>query len=439
MKLRYLLFLSIALLLAQNLDAKPIRPRKIRKLLKHSEVLQTHFTGFALYDIQKQKMLVEQLSDKYFTPASNTKLYTFYAGLKLLKDSLPGVQYIIKNDSLIFWGAGDPTFLHPDFADQPILNKLKNSGKKLYWAAGRYQGDFYGMGWSYDDYNEYYQPEISELPLYGNVIRTQVQNNTLVGSPTLSPNGIFKLITDSTKTSGRFSLRRDIFSNEFYKPAVPMPITYRQEIPFKADTATISRLLKANLPNYAGIIHYSKPAQVNTWYGAKRDSVLKHMMLPSDNFIAEQLLLSYAVENKLPMSAEAVIDHMLKNFLTDLPDKPQWVDGSGLSRQDLFTPRDMVKLCEKIYQEIGNEAKLFDFLPQGGKSGTLRNLYKSADGPFVFAKTGSLSNNHNLSGFLKTRSGKTLIFSFMNNNYVRPTADVRSEMERIITYIHQNY
>jgi D-alanyl-D-alanine carboxypeptidase/D-alanyl-D-alanine-endopeptidase (penicillin-binding protein 4) len=162
------------------------------------------------------------------------------------------------------------------------------------------------------------------------------------------------------------------------------------------------------------------------------------MLLPSDNFIAEQFLLNIAATNGLEMNTPVVIDQIIKNLLQDLPDKPLWVDGSGLSRQDLFTPRSIVRLCEKIYEAVGNEKRLFNMLPNGGKTGTLRNLYKSKE-PFVFAKTGSLSNNHNQSGFVVTRNGKRLIYSFMNNNFVRPTADVRNEMERIITYIHQNY
>jgi D-alanyl-D-alanine carboxypeptidase/D-alanyl-D-alanine-endopeptidase (penicillin-binding protein 4) len=161
------------------------------------------------------------------------------------------------------------------------------------------------------------------------------------------------------------------------------------------------------------------------------------MLLPSDNFIAEQLLLTYAAENNQPMNTSSIIDYISKNHLTDLPEKPQWVDGSGLSRQNLFSPADMVKLCEKIYDEVNNEERLFGLLPQGG-TGTLRNYFK-ADKPFIFAKTGSLSNNHSLSGYLKTNSGKTMIFSFMNNNFVNPTGEIRKEMERILTLIHEKY
>ncbi|NEU09061.1 peptidase S13 [Flavihumibacter sp. R14] len=434
-------FFSLLLLLAtlSNLaDAQNIRPAKIRKLLKNSPVLNDHFTGFALYDLDKRKPVAEQLSRKYFTPASNTKLFTFYAGLKLLKDSIPGLQYITKGDSLIFWATGDPVFLHPDFKEQKVLSFLQQSGKKIYWAKGRYEGDFYGTGWAYDDYNEYYQPEISELPVYGNIIRINVKEGKLASTPALPTGGIFHLVTDSAGSEKKYSIRRDIATNTFHQPQSAFTSNYNQEIPFKTDEHIIDTILHTLLPGYKGIVRMEKPSLTKKIYSAASDTVFRHMLQPSDNFMAEQLLLTYAAENDLPMNTQAVIGHMLKNHLSDLPDKPQWVDGSGLSRQDLFTPATMVKLCEKIYDEVNNEARLFGLLPQGGKAGTIRNYFKS-DKPFVFAKTGTLSNVVNLSGYLKTRKGKTLIFSFMNNNYVRPTAEIRKEMERILTVIHEKY
>jgi D-alanyl-D-alanine carboxypeptidase/D-alanyl-D-alanine-endopeptidase (penicillin-binding protein 4) len=68
----------------------------------------------------------------------------------------------------------------------------------------------------------------------------------------------------------------------------------------------------------------------------------------------------------------------------------------------------------------------------------VKNWYK-ADSPYIFGKTGSLSNNHCLSGYLITKSGKTLIFSFMNSNFVASTSDIRSNMQGILEYIRDNY
>jgi D-alanyl-D-alanine carboxypeptidase/D-alanyl-D-alanine-endopeptidase (penicillin-binding protein 4) len=74
----------------------------------------------------------------------------------------------------------------------------------------------------------------------------------------------------------------------------------------------------------------------------------------------------------------------------------------------------------------------------GGQVGTLKNAYKS-DVPFVFAKTGSLSGVYNQSGYLITKSGRILIFSFMNNNFVGSATKVRVKMSEIVTFLHENY
>src|ERR1700758_3419165 len=124
----------------------PIKKRKIKKLFKHSAIMKDHFTGFALYDLDNKKMIYEINAEKYFTPASNTKLFTFYTCLKMLGDSVPALKYVVRGDSLIFWGTGDPSFLHSDLKAQKAFNFLKNSHKKLFFSAENYTGELYGDG-----------------------------------------------------------------------------------------------------------------------------------------------------------------------------------------------------------------------------------------------------------------------------------------------------
>ncbi|RYE37328.1 MAG: peptidase S13, partial [Sphingobacteriales bacterium] len=338
-----------------------------------------------------------------------------------------------------FWGTGDPTFLNSDYRKQPILDKLKASSKKIYWATGRYTSPFYGTGWTYDDYNEYYQPEISELPVYGNIILFTHNGNQVVSYPEFNRNSPFQLSTDPKRKTGSFRIHRDLLTNEFYQPSVPVAANFNQLVPFKVSVPTISTILKSNISNFSGTVTRILSADHKTWYSVPSDTLYRNMLLPSDNFIAEQILLNIAATNGLEMNTPIVIDYIIKNLLQDLPDKPIWVDGSGLSRYNLFTPAANVKLLELIMQEFKDPEKLFTLFPAGGKSGTLKNAYPATNNPFVFAKTGSLSNNHNQSGYLITKKGKRLIYSFMNNNFVKPTAEVRNEMERIITYIHQNH
>jgi D-alanyl-D-alanine carboxypeptidase/D-alanyl-D-alanine-endopeptidase (penicillin-binding protein 4) len=418
--------------------AKNLRKRKIKKLFKHSKIVNDHFTGFALYDLDKQKMIYELNADKYFTPASNTKLFTFYTCLKMLGDSIPGLQYVNRNDSLIFWATGDPSFLHSDLKGINAYNLLKNSQSKIYFSSGRYTGEFYGTGWQYDDYNDYYQAEINELPVEDNVAVIYADET---GKLLIKPSYLQKYLKcDNSYKPQSFRVRRNILNNDFVYPAMPVPKKYRAEIPWKVSTQLALELLQDTLKKQITEVALPIPVNVKTIYNASADSVYKRMLQPSDNFIAEQLLLVCSSTRFKTLSTDSVIAYSVKNYLNDLPDKPQWVDGCGLSRGNLFTPRDMIALLRKILLEVKDENLLHSMLPTGGVAGTLKSAYKTDNGqPFVWAKTGSLSNNHNQSGYLVTRKGKRLAFSFMNGNFTRPTREVRDEMVRIMTYIHDNY
>ncbi|MEP0713745.1 MAG: D-alanyl-D-alanine carboxypeptidase, partial [Algoriphagus sp.] len=115
------------LLLAFLLVFSSCTVQKINKSLTKSEVFDQGHLGFMLLDPDKDKILVDINTDKYFIPASNTKLFTFYTSYTLLGDSLiNGLNYIEKGDSLIFWGTGDPSLLHPDLKNTVALDFLKN-------------------------------------------------------------------------------------------------------------------------------------------------------------------------------------------------------------------------------------------------------------------------------------------------------------------------
>ncbi len=409
----------------------------VGKEFKNSTAIKQYQVGFMLYDPEHKTILYQKDADKYFVPASNTKLFTFYAALKMLPDSIPALRYIEKSDSLIFWGTGDPSFLQSDLKSKTTYNFLASGNKKLFFAPGRYPGNFYGNGWSWDDYNDYYQAEINELPIMDNLIAVKgLTNGHFSITPKVFTNNF---IPDSLSKSTSFYVKRNFLENVFsYGNAKPKPGS-TQQIPYKTSIATTLNILADTLHKPVGLISMKLPAAAKTFYSIPRDSVLKQMMLPSDNFIAEQLLLVCSDQLGDTLSTEKTITHVLKKYLADLPDKPVWVDGSGLSKMNLFTPRDMVKILDLIYAETNNPAKLYNLLPAGGKSGTLRNAYPKTDHPFVFGKTGTLSGVHNQSGYVTTKKGKTYIFSFMNNNFAKPTAEVRKEMVRIMTYIHDHF
>ncbi|MBS1529924.1 MAG: D-alanyl-D-alanine carboxypeptidase [Bacteroidetes bacterium] len=431
-------FAAFFLTLTNIAQAGHITRHQIKKLFKHSLIVKDHFTGFALYDMDEKYMVYELNSGKYFTPASNTKLFTFYTCLRMLGDSIPAFKYVIHGDSLIFWGTGDPSFLQTGLKATNGFNFLENSGKKLYWSSGLYQNDMFGSGWAWNDYNDYYQAEINEFPIEDNVaVLSAGKDGKLQISPAILS---MYLKCDSSYKPTRFRVTRDMLSNTFIYPAMPVPANFHQEIPWKVSTTLTASLLQDTLKKPVIEVHLPLPADAKVVYDDNADTVYRHMLQPSDNFIAEQLLLVCSSAKFGVLNTDSVINYSKKNFLNDLPDEPQWADGSGLSRFNLFTPRSIVTLLCKISNQMKNDSLLHSLMPAGGVIGTIRSAYKTDNGqPFVWAKTGTLMNVHNESGYIVTRKGRHLAFSFMNNNFTRPSREIRDEMVRIITYIHDNY
>ncbi|MFN6087561.1 MAG: D-alanyl-D-alanine carboxypeptidase/D-alanyl-D-alanine-endopeptidase [Cyclobacteriaceae bacterium] len=408
--------------------------RGLVKILAETESSFQDNTGFALYDPISKKSLVDYHSDRYFTPASNTKIFTFYTSLKLLGDTLPALKYEQRNDSLLVWGMADPSFLNPYvFQNGKTFNFLKSRKEKIFLSTNNFNAPRLGDGWAWDDYLYSYSPERSPLPLYGNLFTVSKMTS---GELEASPTYFSKQLVTSTDVHSTEEIVRAFDSNQltYYPGKKP---TKEWEIPYHVTDEVLAALLSDTLRQKVSVISMPLSANATLLRGTPADSLYKVMMEESDNFIAEQLLLQCAAIVSDTLSPEIAIRYATQNLLADLPDKLQWVDGSGLSRFNLFTPRTIVKLWEKIYSEVPRE-RLFTLLAKGGKSGTIKNWYK-AEPIYIYGKTGTLSNNHCLSGFLITKSGKTLIFSMMSNNFVASSTELRKQMEKIFKMIYEKY
>src|SRR5271165_485496 len=110
-------------------------------------------------------------------------------------------------------------------------------------------------------------------------------------------------------------------------------------------------------------------------------------------------------------------------------------DGSGLSSQDLITPRAITRLLTYASRQNWGAAWRASF-PVGGVDGSLAGRFaEPALKGKVFAKTGTLSEVSALSGYLVAASGKTVAFSILCNNHT-PTGDAaRLAIDKIIAAI----
>jgi len=91
-------------------------------------------------------------------------------------------------------------------------------------------------------------------------------------------------------------------------------------------------------------------------------------------------------------------------------------DGSGLSRLDLVTPETTARLLLAMTSSRA-AAEFHDSLPNAGHDGTLGSRLKNMSGR-IFAKTGTLTYTHSLSGYATTRRDEVLVFSIMCNDAV---------------------
>jgi len=413
--------------------------KRLTRDLQTAAAFTDHFTGFALYDPVAQKTLISHNADKAFTPASNTKLFSFYAGLLALPDSLPALRYVVRGDSLIFWGTGNPLLLHPDLPDTIALRFLLNRPERLFYSAANYTGPRLGPGWAWSDYDADYSCELAPLPLYGNFVRFTYPNG---GPPDRRPDVFVQppFFVDSTVVSTERPTPRDVqrdeHRNHFVRPPNNRP--FRQDVPFRWSPELAVRLLSDTLNRPVGLVKIAQPSNSLLLRGTPTDSLYKRTLHVSDNSFAEQILLMASAQQGDPIlnpgRIRALTDSVGLGKLTGI----RWADGSGLSRYNLFTPNSLIALLKQIQAKVPQQ-RLFTLLPAGGQSGTLRGMYKLTDKPFVFAKSGSLSGVYNLSGYIVTRKGRVLLFSMMHNNFTQSTTDIRQRTALFLEQIHNQF
>lgn len=421
------------------LALRPAYPLQAQAPAFNTKAFKNAHIGIAVYDPAAKKYVYELDSDKNFIPASTMKIFTLYAALSVLKDSMPGVQYERDADTLYLFPTGDPSFLHRNYPNQPVFDFLKQETGNIVMSTYAWKEHAYGVGWSWDDYETNFMAEKSPFPVYNNMIRWYQQR---VKNPeSLFPEDADEVITYSEPEinwqagfrnipgNKKFQISREFHENRYYITEGLERNTY-VDIPFITDTIRSGlELLQDSLGRtilVSGALPLGVPATINS---RPLDSILIPMMHESDNFFAEQLLLASSFKQLGRFSDSDLIKHLLAGPLAAMPDKPRWVDGSGLSRYNLVSPRSMVWLLNKMQAEVGLE-RLKSIFPTSGQ-GTLAGYYAGKKGK-IFAKTGTMSNQLALSGYFFTKQNKLMLFSVMINNHLYSASALRREIERFI-------
>jgi serine-type D-Ala-D-Ala carboxypeptidase/endopeptidase (penicillin-binding protein 4) len=106
-------------------------------------------------------------------------------------------------------------------------------------------------------------------------------------------------------------------------------------------------------------------------------------------------------------------------------------DGSGLSREDLVTPRAVVALL--AYASRQSWGQLFrSTLPIAGEDGTLIDRMKATPAAGrIQAKTGTFEHVNALSGYATSADGAHLVFSFLSDDHAMPAHEAEAVLDSI--------
>lgn len=140
-------------------------------------------------------------------------------------------------------------------------------------------------------------------------------------------------------------------------------------------------------------------------------AILRLMNVPSDDFFAEMLTKQLGVRFGGAGTTAAGARVIGKVISHDYGLQPHIVDGSGLSRDDRTSPRQVVELLRSLWG-TRRGAELYSSLPVVGVNGTVQTIavHTAAKGRCV-AKTGTLTDVTNLAGYCHSRGAKRLAFA----------------------------
>jgi D-alanyl-D-alanine carboxypeptidase/D-alanyl-D-alanine-endopeptidase (penicillin-binding protein 4) len=444
--------------------------------------------GVKVVSLDSGKVIFEQNSQKLFSPASNSKLYTVALALDRLgpdyriKTFLYAIATpnsgVLKGDLIVF-GRGDPTInarVHNNdiyAALEPLVAALTNAGVQritgdLIGDDSYFRGAPYGSGWAWDDMESYYGAEISALTINDNTLQVSVKPGGTFGEPcaiTLSPSTTYVTFSNRTETATS-GVRRTI---NFYRP-LDENVIYASgnmpgEDPIYNDDVTVhnpaglfiwffkealarhgikvgGKLRTLNyLDRQADPIHIEKLIELGSVESLPISDIAREVMKPSQNLYTDLLLAHVGEQHRTPeaspnQTSEDLGIRELNKFLSEAGVKKGDVffeEGSGLSRNNLTTPNATIALLQFMSHHKCAGVYL-NALPIAGVDGTLRNRMKgTAAAGNVRAKTGTLRWANSLSGHVTTASGERLLFSIMLNRYHNsdPDHSARADVDAI--------
>lgn len=421
--------------------------------------------GVVIQSLETGEYFYKRNEDKFFVPASNMKLFTTAAGLLLLGEDYRFSTNILTDGyldgsilegNLIIQGRGDPTIsgrFHKDnvyavysaWADSLIALGIDEIRGNIIGDDNLFDDIGLGKGWSWDYESYWYAAPSGAISLNDNcvdislnydrnkdslIITTIPETNyivirndvRLVPQDSLTDVSVYRERGSNVVTVyGTFSRKNDSLKTYV---TVNNPTQYAMVVLYdvlKRKGIFISGY-PVDIDDYGQPLDYLSLQLLFTHYSPDMKEIVKVINKGSHNFYSEQLLKTIGLEIEGFGSVKNGIDASKEIFIEIglNPENIVMADGSGLSHQNMTTPRQLTTLLKYFYSSKYFNS-FYNSLPISGVDGTLGSRMKNSRvQKMVRAKTGYIRAVRSLSGYTQTGDKEPIVFSMICNNFNVP-------------------
>lgn len=436
--------------------------------------------GVDVIDLDSGRSLYHHDAGKLFIPASNAKLYTATLALAELGPrfrfttrlyaSAHRNRHGVLHGDLLLIGGGDPSLgagsdtQTPDaWADQLAQAMYRRGIRRvdgdIIGDDTRYRGTRVGAGWEANDLQSAFAPPVSALSVQGNTLSVRVDSSRDgCCRVRVDPNDSGLHVRNLAHTwhpgdseRAGIGLFRPPGADTLYVygslPAGAGPRYFELSAPDPAHMAAAllrdamirrgiafhGRLRTRHWPRAGALTDAPDAYLVGSVQSRPLAELVRHTLKHSDNLYAQLLLLAVGHRQaqagvcsdrpRPPRTTEGWGLCAMRALLQRagiVPGQALLEEGTGLSRKDLVSPAATTRLL--AWAATQNFARVLrDALPEAGVDGTLRYRLRGPDtAGRLHAKTGTLHFAYTLSGYVRDRGGRPLVFSIMLNNYHAP-------------------